>query len=251
MKVKLLNEDAALSSVRIAIEAALTCTGNEADIDSKEERAFLLKIIDKGHESVLEHINLTFRVDGISRALLQELARHRHISLSVRSTRFTLLKSLSSDDGQKVPLKKTLRDVESILYNGAHSLGDDAQVINEGIPIIAQMTYDVASLLTALSSIPKISPLSVPDFLKYFLPECLPTSLVMTCNARELRHIFKLRSKPEAFLEFRRLVNALFKALPTPMRYLFCDVLDVGVLSLPTSDFYNDDDADTSYCHEK
>ena len=148
MKVKLLNEDAALSSVRIAIEAVLTCTGNEADIDSKEERAFLLKIIDKGHESVLEHINLTFRVDGISRALLQELARHRHISLSVRSTRFTLLKSLS--DGQEVPLKKTLRDVESILYNGAHSLGDDAQVINEGIPIVAQMTYNVASLLTAL-----------------------------------------------------------------------------------------------------
>lgn len=41
-----------------------------------------------GHLSVLEHINFTFHVSGISRALLAQLSRHRHISLSCRSQRY-------------------------------------------------------------------------------------------------------------------------------------------------------------------
>ena len=41
-----------------------------------------------GHRSVLEHISFTFHVEGVSRALLAQLSRHRHISLSVRSQRY-------------------------------------------------------------------------------------------------------------------------------------------------------------------
>lgn len=41
-----------------------------------------------GHRSVLEHISFTFEVSGVSRALLAQLSRHRHISLSVRSQRY-------------------------------------------------------------------------------------------------------------------------------------------------------------------
>lgn len=41
-----------------------------------------------GHRSVLEHVSFTFHVEGVSRALLAQLSRHRHISLSVRSQRY-------------------------------------------------------------------------------------------------------------------------------------------------------------------
>ena len=41
-----------------------------------------------GHRSVLEHISFTFEVSGVSRALLAQLSRHRHISLSVQSQRY-------------------------------------------------------------------------------------------------------------------------------------------------------------------
>lgn len=40
------------------------------------------------HTSVLEHISFTFHVEGVSRALLAQLSRHRHISLSVQSQRY-------------------------------------------------------------------------------------------------------------------------------------------------------------------
>ncbi len=42
------------------------------------------------HASTLEHLNYTFYIQGISRACLQEVARHRHTSPSVKSTRYTL-----------------------------------------------------------------------------------------------------------------------------------------------------------------
>ncbi len=49
------------------------------------------------HSSTLEHLNYTFYIQGISRACLQEVARHRHTSPSVKSTRYTL-KELKNDE---------------------------------------------------------------------------------------------------------------------------------------------------------
>jgi len=46
------------------------------------------------HSSILEHISFNFFIDGISRACLQEWSRHRHMSQSVESTRYTMAKSL-------------------------------------------------------------------------------------------------------------------------------------------------------------
>lgn len=41
-----------------------------------------------GHLSVYEHIYFTFHIEGISRACLAQLTRHRHFSFSVRSQRY-------------------------------------------------------------------------------------------------------------------------------------------------------------------
>ena len=41
-----------------------------------------------GHASPFEHTSFTFHISGVSRALLAQLSRHRHISLSVASQRF-------------------------------------------------------------------------------------------------------------------------------------------------------------------
>ncbi|WP_371666023.1 FAD-dependent thymidylate synthase [Streptomyces sp. NBC_01241] len=49
---------------------------------------YLKNIIDQGHFSVLEHSSVSFLVRGVSRALLAELTRHRHLSFSVVSQRY-------------------------------------------------------------------------------------------------------------------------------------------------------------------
>lgn len=49
---------------------------------------YLANILAQGHYSVLEHASATFLVRDVSRALLTELTRHRHLSFSVVSQRY-------------------------------------------------------------------------------------------------------------------------------------------------------------------
>lgn len=49
---------------------------------------YLKNIISQNHFSVMEHGSVTFYVEGVSRSLLAELTRHRHLSFSVVSQRY-------------------------------------------------------------------------------------------------------------------------------------------------------------------
>ena len=131
---------------RNAAIVALTCRGN-ADKEHVSSE-MLMRILKAGHESVLEHITLTYRVRGISRALLQELARHRYISLSVESTRHTL--------------KKQLEDIKFF-----YELREEYLSLARGFAIFAVTTPEVSN-----------------DELKYYLPEFWPTNLVLTVDVR-------------------------------------------------------------------
>ena len=202
MEVKLLTGPASIESMeKFAALAALTCRGN-ADKEHVPCEV-LTRIIKAGHESVLEHINLTYSIKGLSRVCLQELARHRHISLSVESTRHTLRKQLKGDwneiatslIGKKVPL-----------------------VTVEG------QTEELPALYIALlTKLAEINPELPNDELKYYVPEFWPTNLVLTSNVRELRHILKLRTAPAALREFRELARAMYEAVPEAFKYLLKD----------------------------
>jgi len=49
---------------------------------------YLENIIQQNHFSVMEHGSVTFYAEGVSRSLLAELTRHRHLSFSVVSQRY-------------------------------------------------------------------------------------------------------------------------------------------------------------------
>lgn len=61
---------------------------NRPNPNTARNEDYLKNIIDQGHFSVLEHSSVTFLVRGVSRALLAELTRHRHLSFSVVSQRY-------------------------------------------------------------------------------------------------------------------------------------------------------------------
>ena len=201
MEVTLLTSPASFKDMEnFAALAALTCHANAENEYVPHE--ILARIIKLGHESILEHITLTYGIKGLSRACLQELARHRHISLSVESTRHTLNEIFdtwkTSDDVPDLP--QNVREID-------------------GYDIYGNLRIFYLSELRALSvkkNIPN-------DELKYYLPEFWPTNLVLTSNIRELRHILKLRTNPAALNEFRVLAYSLFKAVPESFRYLLED----------------------------
>ena len=202
MEVKLLTPEGFLKVMEdTAAIAALTCHANTEKEYVPHE--VLGRIIKAGHESILEHITLTYSVKGLSRACLQELSRHRHISLSVESTRHTLRKQLEGDwKGLNMPLiGKTVPQFE---FEG-------------------QKCYLHEWLIAFLSQTCEQHPYMPNDELKYFIPEFWPTNLILTSNIRELRHILTLRTNPAALNEFRVLAYSLFEAVPEEYRYLLED----------------------------
>ena len=190
MKVELWTSAASIAEMeRNAALAALTCRGN-ADKEHVPSEV-LTRIIKAGHESVLEHINLTYSVKGLSRACLQELARHRHISLSVESTRHTLRKQATEG---------FVCSAFSDVYRHDKAMG---------FVIFASQHPEMPN-----------------DELKYYLPEFWPTNLVLTSNVRELRHILRLRTAPAALKEFSDLARAMYEAMPEEFRYLLKDCVN-------------------------
>ena len=186
--------------------AALTCHANTDKPFVPSE--VLKRIIKAGHESILEHITLTYSVKKLSRACLQELARHRHISLSVESTRHTLKEKI---DGKAIDIAPPEKLVGIKLgmtsFNGDKRESFSPPEIMTGI------------IMYIVKEFPEIS----NDELKYLIPELFTTNLILTTNVRELRHIVKLRTAPAALNEFRVLAYSLFDVMPEQFKYLVED----------------------------
>ena len=201
MEVCLMATKSALNDMEYnAAYAMLTCHANTTRLHIESDKSCIERAIKLGHESILEHIHLTFEINGLSRACLQELARHRHISLSVESTRHTLKKQFA---------------------NGEISLSLSDHM-DEGLKLL------ITNYLKAVIGYVEQHPDVPNDTLKYAMPECLSTNLIMTLNVRELRHIVKLRSAPAALGEFRYLACQLVKAIPEDYRYWVEDCLYNG-----------------------
>lgn len=69
--------------------AVLFAKAGKTDYDKKLR--LLLACRNAGHLSVFEHASITFAVEGVSRALLAQYTRHRHISFSVQSQRYVTM----------------------------------------------------------------------------------------------------------------------------------------------------------------
>ena len=164
-----------MKAIRVS-HASLDKLDTEGNTLGSEDLKLLQKIIKKHHDSVLEHIVYSFYITDISRALLQELVRHRFVSFTVQSTRYTLAKKLKNNTASELCIK-----VDDLIDNHNKAV----------IDFIKQLT-DYPN-----------------DQLKYLIPEAFKTELVMTTNARELAHIIELRSQPNVLWEFQELASAL------------------------------------------
>lgn len=155
------------------------------------------------HASTLEHLTYSFYISGVSRALLQELARHRIASLSVKSTRYTLKE-----------LKEEAPFMIGVLE--AERKRSEKYLVMTGVPLVDKMS------VMALDRLRFVLAEGVPnDRAKYCIPEAYKTELTWTINARSLQNFLSLRSDKAALWEIRDLATAVFNALPNDHKYLF------------------------------
>ena len=186
----------------VCAHAIRTCwqSFDKGDCGGEKDKALIDRVGNKyKHASTLEHLVYTFYIQGISRALLQELARHRVASLSVKSTRYTL---------------KELKAIEPFKE-------DDFEGASKFIVLTGNEMVDSASI-KALNNLQAILKKGISnDIAKYALPECYKTELTWTINARSLQNFLSLRSAKAALWEIRELANALFNSLPEDHKYIF------------------------------
>ena len=163
----------------------------------------LLNYADLDIKKYERHLAYTFYIKGISRALLQELSRHRIASLSVKSTRYTL---------------KELKDREAFEEN-------DFKKAEEFIVLTGNSMVDSASI-KALNNLQAVLKEGISnDIAKFCLPESYKTELTWTINARSLQNFIKLRSNKSALWEIREMANSLYQNLPKEHQYLFEECL--------------------------
>lgn len=139
-----------------------------------------------GHLSVFEHVSVTWRIEGISRACSHQLVRHRLASYCQKSQRYT---KIDKETTQWYVLPWGL--VEKAANNNA---------IAEYKTFMEQALEQYLRLLDM--------GIAAEDA-RYVLPEATCTDIVMTMNMREFISFYKLRSDLSAQREIRDLARIL------------------------------------------
>lgn len=187
----------------------------DAMTDEKAHR-FLEMLTDMGHVSPVEHVSLTFAVEGVSRSLTHQLVRHRLASYSQQSQRYVAL--------------------EEMEYIVPPSVAEDEALAErfEEAMRQAQASYDalVAGLL----------PKNVQKYLdrgygekearsrgekdsledaRYVFPNACETKIIFTMNVRSLLHFIDLRTCRRAQWEIRKLAEETLRLAKAAYPALF------------------------------
>lgn len=136
-----------------------------------------------GHMSVYEHVSFTFMIEGVSRALLAQLTRHRHASYSVQSQRYC-----------------NMSNCKFVIPDSFENLKYTDPYVFEDLDVLR----DVYNILVENCNIPK-------EDARMILPNATPTKLAFTVNARALVEISGQRLCNRAQKEIRELFQNIKK----------------------------------------
>lgn len=184
---------------------------NIYDCDSAQDEEKMLKLISRvvssGHYSTIEHIQVSFAINNISRACSHQLVRHRHMSFSQKSQRYV------KEKGQ-------------FDYLTPETIEKNEELNKKFDDFMSKVSEFYLELTEA--GIPAEDARAV-------LPNASSTSMVASLNLREMIHLANLRLCTRAQKEIRilvkRMCDELIKEEPWLKEYLvpkcerfgFCD----------------------------
>ena len=226
---------------------ARTCYKSEDRMseDGESAKKLIRKLIESGHEAMLEHSCLTVKFIT-DRGVSHELVRHRMASFAQESTRYcnysndkfgqeiTVIEpvefdKLSIEHGYDVSREKEATVTDLLRLRNAEN--DDERestfaVFDEHSDIYKAYAYwflncyENETYYLQLTNVYDMT----PQMARSVLPNSLKTEIVVTANYREWRHIFQLRTAPDAHPEIRRLLMPLLKELKIRIPVIFDDI---------------------------
>lgn len=190
------------------------------DITEKDKDLLLRLIFKNKHESISEHIVYTFNLLDVPRYVLQELARHRIASYSVKSTRYTL-KELKEEESffELVPCEEDI--IEGVKW--APNIERTKKYIDINPNISAY--HQVEQLDTLRYVIHNGASL---DQVKNLVPESYLTNIVFTINFRSLMNFLRLRTSKSAHYKIRELAFKILEQIPEKHKFLFSEFNEIN-----------------------
>ncbi len=182
-------------------QAGRTCYKSEPRDDSHEaSQKFVRMLIERGHESVLEHASMMVRF-VCDRGVTHELVRHRLCAFSQESTRFC--------------------------NYSHHRFGSELTFIKP--PFWGEETHEFScwdySMREAEHRYLELIDLGCkPEEARSVLPNSVKTEIVVTANVREWRHVFRLRTSDKAHPQMRELMCPLLVEARRRIPVVFDDV---------------------------
>lgn len=160
----------------------------EEKVEGASQEKFLRGVMESGHHSLLEHASFTFGIEGVSRALLAQITRHRIASFSVQSQRYV----------------KAEEDFDYVVPDAILALGEEeVSIYREQMKAIGEYYAYWTEKLGGKGE-------SSNEDARFVLPQAAATRMILTMNARELLHFFSLRCCERAQWEIRKLAWRMF-----------------------------------------
>ena len=180
--------------------AGRVCYKSESRISDDSAEKFISNIIKSGHESVIEHVSLTFKII-CDRGVTHEIVRHRLMSFSQESTRYCDY-SNGKFGGELTFIKPCFwtEDDENFKI-----WLDSMKILEENY---LAMRKNGAR----------------PEQARSILPNSLKTEIFMTANLREWRHFLKLRTSSRAHPQMREVALKIYEILREKLPVIFSDI---------------------------
>ena len=180
--------------------AGRVCYKSEENIKPESAEKFIRGIIKRGHESVIEHAAVSFKI-VCDRGVTHEIVRHRIASFSQESTRYCDY-SAGKFGGELTFIKPCF-----------WSEGDENFRL-----WLATMELVERNYLALRANGAK------PEEARSILPNSLKTEIFVTMNLRELRHFLKLRTAPAAHPQMRQIALKMLDILVEKLPAVFADI---------------------------
>ena len=186
-------------------KAGRTAYKTEDKITTDSAKKFIRKILDIGHESVIEHYSITVRVI-CDRGITHEIVRHRLASYTQESTRYC--------NYSKGKFGGEITVIKPHFWNSSQDNDKKKYELWEKIMGKAENAYLALIKLGAS-----------PEEARSVLPNSLKTEIVMTMNLREWRHFFKLRTSKDAHPQMREIARPLLDEFKRQIPVIFDDIV--------------------------
>lgn len=174
---------------------------------------YLRNIIKMEHGSVLEHVVWNFIVTGVSRSFTHEMVRHRAgWAYSQLSQRYV---DESTSDFVEPEVIASDPDLHAVWLDAIEHAHAAYSRLSEGLTAMIEREHPDWK--------PRDKRKKAREAARSVLPNATETKIVMSANARALRHFVEYRGAPDAEPEIRRVALAVLQIMRREAPTLFGD----------------------------